>query len=81
MEFIINNFWTILFILILAGMGAPEIALSLIVGIMLLGDTPVWVLVSCTVLGWLIREKRINDKNKSNENYFTFTFDDDNKKS
>ena len=80
MEFIVDNFWTIAFIIILAGMGAPEISLSLIIAVLLLGNPPIWVLISCTIIGSLVRYKRIEDKNKSNQYDFHFTFGAENDK-
>ena len=74
MEFIVDNFWTIAFIIILAGMGAPEISLSLIIAVLLLGNPPIWVLISCTIVGSCIRYKRMHDKNNSHHYDFNFTF-------
>lgn len=77
MQFITDNFYILLFTLILWSM-SPEVAIVMVIGLMYIGTPPLWVLIALAALASLINFGRINAKNKPNEQYFKFRFTNDN---
>lgn len=74
MQFLIDNFYQILYILIMWSM-APEVALFLVVVIPLLGTPPLWVYIGTGICGSSIYIARFNMKHRDKNTHFTFRFE------